>query len=217
MKSKGDVAINLWMIDMHTKKPESHTVLDRAQRKQKDFTLIELLIVIALITLLAVFGIPFARSLIIEGNVEPTASSISKTATKIRANFAGAGTTPYTNLGSTAQATALFANLAREIGPALTVSGTGTTARVTHEIGASNAAVTVASTTLSAAGDSFSVTVANVNNAACPGLATNLSRSAERITVNGTTVKAVGGAYNPAAAQNACNTGDVNNFVFTFR
>ena len=86
-----------------------------------------------------------------------------------------------------------------------------------HDIGATGSQVTVLPSTITTAGDSFNVTVPTVNEAACPGLASQLSKSAERITVNGVVAKAVGANYNGATAQNACVVGDLNAFVFTFR
>jgi hypothetical protein len=77
--------------------------------------------------------------------------------------------------------------------------------------------VTVAPATIAVAGDSFTVTAPTVNEAACPGLASSLSRAAEVISVNGVAVKAVNGVYNGGTAQNACTAGDTNTFVFTFR
>ncbi len=191
--------------------------LSRSNKKSRGFTLIELIVVLAIGALLALLGVPFARSIIISGKVEPTANDINKTVTAIRGNFAGQGVTPYLNLGSNAAATAVFANTSRGLASALNVTGTGATATVQHDLGETGSQVTVASATVSVAGDSFAVTLPNVNDAACPGLATQLSRAAEVITVNGTPVKALGGSYNGGTSQNACTAGDSNTFVFTFR
>jgi len=185
--------------------------------RQRGFTLVELLIVLAIIAVIAIFGVPFARGIIIGGKTEPTASDISKIVTKMRANFAGQGTTPYTNLGAAAAATANFANTARGLTSALTVTGAGATATIQHDIGATGAQIGVAQATITTAGDSFAVTVNDVNEAACPGLAAQLSKAAEVISINGTGVKAVNGNYNGGSAQNACTAGDTNDFVFTFR
>ncbi|MEJ8838087.1 type 4 pilus major pilin [Ramlibacter sp. AN1133] len=184
---------------------------------QRGFTLVELLIVLAIIAVISVFAVPVARGVIIGGKTEPTASDISKVVTRMRSNFAGQGTTPYNNLGAPAAATANFANTARGLASALTITGAGGTATVQHDIGATNSQVGVAVGTISVAGDSFTVTVPTVNEAACPGLAAQLSRTAEVITVNGVNAKAVGASYNGGTAQNACTAGDTNSFVFTFR
>ena len=189
----------------------------RQPRFARGFTLVELLVVIAVIALLAVYSIPSMRGVIIGGKVEPVGSDINKVATKMRTNFSGQGATPYTNLGAPAAATANFANAARGLASALTVAGAGATATVQHDLGATGSQIAVASSTITAAGDSFTVTLPTVNEAACPGLAAQLSKSAEVITVNATAVKPAGGAYNGGTAQNACNAGDNNASVFTFR
>lgn len=185
--------------------------------KSRGFTIVELLVVLAIIALLAIVGIPMMRGMIVGGKVEPTASDINKVATKLRTNFQGQGSTPYTNLGTAAQATANFANSARGLASALTVTGAGATATVQHDLGATAAQIGVASATITTAGDSFVVTVNSVNDAACPMLAAQLSKAAEVMTVNGTSVKAAGGTYNGGTATNLCTAGDTNAFVFTFR
>lgn len=195
----------------------NHARARAARRKSAGFTIIELMIVLAIVALIAVFGIPFARGLVIEGAIEPTANDINKVATKIRSNFAGGGATPYTALGATAAATATFANTANGVAGAITVTGTGAAATMTHALGATGATITVASSTITTAGDSFAVTLNDANKAACPGVASILNRSVESITINGTSVKAVGGTYNAGSASNACTAGDTNDYVFTFR
>lgn len=185
--------------------------------RKRGFTLVELLVVLAIIAVITIFGVPFMRGIIIQGKTEPTGSDINKVATKMRTNFAGQGTTPYNNLGAGAAATANFANSARGLASSLTITGSGPTATIQHDIGATGAQIEVAPGTITTLGDSFTVTVNDVNEAACPGLAAQLSRSAEVISINGTNAKAVGGTYNGGTAQNACSPGDANDYVFTFR
>lgn len=86
-----------------------------------------------------------------------------------------------------------------------------------HDLGETGAQIAVASSTITTAGDSFTVTLPKVNEAACPGIAAQLAKSAEVILVNGKSVKAVGGTYNGGTAQNLCTAGDTNSFAFTFR
>lgn len=181
-------------------------------RRQRGFTIVELTIAIGIIAILAIFGLPFARGLIIDGKVQPTATDITRAAAKVRSNFANQGATPYASI-----TTASFANAARGLASAITITGTGTGSAMTHDIGATGAAVTVASATITTAGDAFSVTLPTVNDAACPALAAQVSKSAEVITINGTSVKAAGGTYNGQTAGAACTSGDANTFVFTFR
>jgi type IV pilus assembly protein PilA len=182
------------------------------QKVQKGFTIVELLIVLGIIAVLAVVATPFARDIIISGKTEPTATDVSKLSSAIRANFSGQGATPYTNV-----TTAVLSNTARGLVSAMTITGAGATATMQHDIGATSSQVTAGAGTITTAGDSFTVTFATVNAAACPGLASQLSRAAEVITINGTAVKAAGALYDGATAQNACTAGDTNGFVFTFR
>lgn len=190
----------------------------RFAKKSAGFTLVELIIVIAIGALLAIFGLPAMRGMLISGKVEPTASDINRAVASLRGNFTGQGVTPYTNLGTGAAATATFANTARGRASALNVStAAGAGATIQHDLGATGSEIAVASSTITTAGDSFTVTLPTVNEAACPGLAAQLSKSAELITINGTVAKAVGANYNGGTAQNACSAGDTNTFVFTFR
>ena len=186
-------------------------------RAQRGFTIVELLIVLAIIAFLAIIGVPWVRNIMISGQVEPTANDVQKVVAAMRQNFSGQGNTPYTNLGAPAAATANFANTAAGIASSLTVTGSGATATVQHGLGATGSQVSVASSAITTAGDSFTVTFPTVNMAACPGLANQLSKAAEVITINGTSVKAAGGTYNGGTAQNLCTAGDTNAFVFTFR
>lgn len=184
---------------------------------EKGFTIIELIVVIAIISLLAVVAVPAYRSIAISGKVGPTASDINKIAAKMSANFMGAGATPYTQLGAGSAATAVFANIAKDLGPSLQVSGTGATATIAHSLGASTGRVTVAQANIAANGDSFAVTLNQVSKAACPDLAASIGKAAERIQINTREVKAVGGTYDNAAASTSCTDGDTNTFTFTFR
>lgn len=188
-----------------------------SRKSQAGFTFIELISVLAVAALLALVALPALRSTLVGGKVEPTASDINKVVTKIRGNFSGQGNTPYTNLGAAAAATAVFSNTARGLASSLTITGNGATATAQHDIGATGSQITVAQATITAAGDSFTVTLPTVNDAACPGLAAQLVKAAEAISINGVVVKPVGGVFNGGTAQNACTADDTNTFVFTFR
>lgn len=186
--------------------------------QQKGFTLVELLVVIAIAGVLISLVQPRIRAIIIEGRVESTAKDLINATNVLRASAAANGTpTPYTTLGAAANATASLANAAMGKASNLSVAGVGAAATVQHNLGATNSQITVAQAANPTAGDSFAVTVPTVNKAACPGLATQLSRVAEIITINAVEVKALNGVYNGTAGENACTADDTNTYVFTFR
>jgi type IV pilus assembly protein PilA len=101
----------------------------------------------------------------------------------------------------------------------MTVSGTGTTATMSHGLGATGAAVTAAPATITTTGDAWTTTLNTVNAAACPGLAASLRTAAEIISINGQVVHSIPAstAFNGQTAQNFCTDDDTNTFVFTFR
>lgn len=190
----------------------SANIAKSKSHKEQGFTLIELLIVMAIIAVLSLFAVPAMRGFIINGKVEPTASDITKTVAKLKGNFAGQGSAPYTSISST-----IFAGTAKGIVSALSIDAANV---IMHDIGESNSPLVVAPANITMAGDSYSVTFNKVNDAACPGLSAQLSKAAEKITVNGLMVKdplAATPKYDAAAAQGKCTDGDTNTFIFTFR
>lgn len=190
--------------------------LKKVAPKQGGFSLVELILVLAIGAILAVLGIPLINSYIIAGKVEPTVNDLRAGIASMRKNFTN-GTTPYATLGTGAAATAAFANQIRGSAMALTITGEGNAATIQHGIGATGSQVTVASATITTAGDAYTITLPTVNVAACPDLAALMARTAEAISINGTVVKPVDGEYNGSAAANLCTDADTNTFVFTMR
>jgi type IV pilus assembly protein PilA len=176
------------------------------KNKQKGFTMVELIVVITITAILSLLAVPAIGAFITEGKVEPTASDITKTVTKIRANAAGNGATPYAGLTDS-----VFAKTAKTLASSIAVNAAGDD--VLHDLGGAGAT----NIAVIGGGTSFSVTMTEVNDAACPGLATQLSKAAETISINGTAVKAAGAAYQGATAPDQCTDGDTNTFAFTFR
>ena len=184
-------------------------------RMQRGFTLVELTVVMLIVAVLIVLSFPRVKSYIVEGKVSPTGSDMVAALSRIRSNAEGAGNTPYAAL-----TTASLANAMRDRTTALVVTGVGAAATLQHKIGATNSQVTVAPATITAAGDSFTVTFPTVNAAACPGLSNVLQNSAEIISINGQVVKSIPApavAYDGSTAQNQCTADDTNTFVFTVR
>ncbi|PUE08667.1 hypothetical protein B9Z51_06870 [Limnohabitans sp. T6-5] len=181
---------------------------------QRGFTLLELTIVLILIAVLAYLSMPKIRAYMIEGRVESHAKALAEAVMRIRANTEGAGPTPYSSV-----TTATLANTLRDRSTAMTVTGAGAAAAVSHSLGATGSLVTVATAQITTGGDSFTVTFPTVHNGACPSFSTQIQNTAEIISINGTVVKSIpaGTAYNGQAAQDACTGGDTNAFVFTFR
>jgi hypothetical protein len=74
-------------------------------------------------------------------------------------------------------------------------------------------------------GSAFSLTLNDVNQAACPALASILQRLAEVVTIAGAsgpmmvknTLTEPNMPYNPVLADAQCVSGDRNTFVFTIR
>lgn len=183
-------------------------------RKQGGFTLIELMVVLAIMGMLVVFAITYFRGYTVKGKVKPTADALAIAITDVRLNAEGGGATPYASM-----TTAALANTVGNRATALTVTGTGNAATMTHQIGETGATITAAPATITTLGDSFTVTVNNVNDAACPSLASILNPQAEVIRVNGTVVKSIpaGTTYNGQTAKILCNPDDTNTFVFQVR
>jgi type IV pilus assembly protein PilA len=120
------------------------------------------------------------------------------------------------SMGATPYAAATFANLMRG-GSVFTVAGVGAAATMNNSmrlIGRSAVTVVPSAIGTAPANTAYTISVANVNDSACPGLAAAAQRGAEVITINTVVVKAAGGVYNGVAAAAACTLLDTNTFTF---
>lgn len=185
-------------------------------RLQRGFTLIELSVVALILLVLAVVGIPAIQDLMVENRAPAAAKDLQSAVQKMRMARAssGASATPYSSV-SIAELGAMLRNTSYE------VTGNPATA-VAHPIGSGAAAATtaIAVGTLTTAGDSFVVSLADVAGQACSSFASTFGRQAEGISItpNGgsaATVKAAGGTFNAQLAQTTC--GARNTISLTFR
>jgi type IV pilus assembly protein PilA len=183
------------------------------KRSQAGFTLIELGVVLLIIGVLGLFAFPRINGYLISSKVDPTAKDLAAAVLRMRVNAEGTGPTPYAAMN-----TAVLANTLRDRTTVMTVDGEGAAATVTHGLGATGAAITVAPATITTAGDSYAMTMV-ANKAACPSFAAILRNVSQIITINGTAVHSIPGgiAFNGQTAENLCTAGDTNTFVFTVR
>lgn len=194
------MASSLWLKRVHLLR----------NRKEKGFTLLELTVVLAIILILGISGLVAIRSFIVGGRIDPAANELRRAMQRMSINAEGQGATAYST-SSTSQ----FCNLMRE-GSIFTVTGVGAAATCAHNLtNFGTQAVTVAPAAQATAGDSYTVTMSNVSQFACPDLMSVMQKATLTMSVNGTVVKAVGSNYNASAATAACSTGDVNTFTFT--
>lgn len=179
---------------------------------QRGFSIIELITVLGVISILSIIGLFAIPPFIIEGKVEPGAKELQRAMQRAKINSEGAGATPYTGVTS-----AQFATMLRNGASVFAVTGTGTSSAATHSLRAiGSGALVAAPATFTTAGDAYSVTLSNVNAAACPNLAAVMQKTAPRITINGTIVQnlAAGTVYNGLTASENCTLLDTNTFIF---
>lgn len=182
----------------------------RAGRMQQGFSLIEVSIVTAIVLLLAVIAIPALGSYLVENKVPKVGQELARFVVQAKVNASGVASDPYAGIATT--------NLANAVSDSgvLTVAGTEAAPEIGHGLG-TGGQVTVAA---EGSGTGFILTLTNVNNAACPGLASVMQRVVDSITVTpdagaSTTLKSDTVDYNALQAEAGCDKGDVNTFVFT--
>ncbi|MBO1110720.1 type 4 pilus major pilin [Bordetella petrii] len=196
-----------------------------APRRQAGFSLIEVSIVTAIVLLVAIIGIPAIGAYVIENKVPKVGEELQRFVARTKTFAQGSGPAPYADLD-----TGSLANALRD-SSVVAVSGTGASSVVSHGLGGSgsggNGTITIAPVAVAGggAGSGFAITLTNVSNAACPGLASVMQRVSDIITIEGrggasrvkdtTIVPRV--AYSAVAAESQCAEGDSNTFVFTVR
>ncbi|MBV7482370.1 type 4 pilus major pilin [Bordetella sp. BOR01] len=202
-----------------------HPSFIAAPRRQAGFSLIEVSIVTAIVLLVAIIGIPAIGAYVTENKVPKVGEELQRFVARTKANAQGAGPTPYVDIDTGALANALRDS------SVVAVSGTGSSAVVAHGLGGNgssgNGTINLAPVSVASggAGSGFAMTLTNVNNAACPALASIMQRVSDIITVEGqggagkvkdsTVVPRI--AYSATAAESRCTEGDNNTFVFTVR
>jgi len=188
------------------------------RRRQAGFTLVELTVVFLVIVVLTVLAVPRVQAIIIEGSTPSVAQEMQRAVNRIRAARAGSGVTPYSGV-SVAELGAVLRNTSYTVSPPAPAAANA----VQHALGSGQgtASVTVASGTLVSAGDSFTVSFAEVDRAGCAPLMATLAASAEVVSItpsgasSATVVKANGGTFSGGLAQSTC--ADRNTLAFTFR
>ena len=160
--------------------------LDRAQPKaaQRGFSLIEISIVTTIVMLIAIVGIPAIQSYVIESKVPRVAEELQRFVARMKATTQGFGVAPYTGID-----TGVLANALRTSSVVL-VSGVGSGARVLHGLGGSSSGkggvhLEPYAMPGGQSGTAFALTLRDVNQAACPGLAAILQRIAEYVSIAG--------------------------------
>ena len=193
--------------------------------RQLGFSLVEVSIVTAIMMLIAIVGIPAIQSYVIESKVPRVAEELQRFVARVKANTHGFGATPYAAIDNVTLATAMRGS------SVLSISGDGVSANIAHGLGgpgvSGRGVISVEPQTWagSARGAAFSVTLSDVNVAACPALASILQKIADMVSISGK-----GGpvivknntyepylAYNPMLADSQCAQGDRNTFQFTIR
>ena len=203
-----------------------HKLRDVQQKKnrQSGFSLVEISIVTTLGMLIAILGIPAIQSYVIESKVPRVAEELQRFVARMKATTQGFGIAPYDGIN-----TGVLANALRT-SSVLLVSGVGSGARVVHGLGSGSSGkggIHLEPHALPGgqSGTAFALTLRDVNQAACPGLAAILQRIAEHVTIAGTNGPvAVKNAmaepfmpYNPLLADAQCAAGDNNVFTFVVR
>ncbi|GAA5233807.1 type 4 pilus major pilin [Verticiella sediminum] len=168
----------------------------------------------AIVLIVSILGIPAINSYVIENKVPKVAGELQRYVARTKANGQGV-TSPYTGIDT--------GNLARAMrNSSILAVDADSLARVAHGLGGNGTSSGLIAVAAGNGGASFTVTLDDVNDAACPGLASMMQRVAQRIEVTGGSAAVVKDAlsapavaYSALAAESACSNGDTNQFAFT--
>lgn len=177
---------------------------------QAGFSLVEVSVVMAIVLLLAIIAIPTVSAYVIESKVPKVGEELARFILHTKVNASNGSSAPYDGI-----ATSNLANMLRD-STIFSITGDASAPTLWHGLG-SDGQVEVAEAD---AGAAFTITLSNVNHAACPAIASVMQRVSRQITL------ASGGAaaavvkddttrYSALDTESRCTQGDVNTFVFT--
>ena len=191
-------------------------------RAQTGFSLVEVAIVTAIVLTIAMLGVPAIGTYLIENKVPKVGESLQRMMMRLQVSAQGGGLTPYAGIDNVAVAHAFRDSTVLEVAP-----GGAIVHGLSRQRRPGFGALTVAPASLegAGAGSAFSLTLRNVNHAACPALASVLQGVSSviqieggkgRVTVKDLTANPARG-YSAIRAASACGDGDVNHFTFIAR
>lgn len=189
------------MINVHNFK---HNIA--AARKSRGFTMVELMVVFAIIAVLVAIGLPAFQERKLEGQAPELAKALQISITKFKNNRDGGGV--WTGISN--------AELVAILGTDTRVQVDVPNTKVFHGVGDKTGEIIFSAGTLVSASDSGKLVLDQVNGAACPILANALKNFVDTVKVNATTAKAYGGVYSGPTAQTACTSGDTNTLTVQF-
>ncbi|EPG9766589.1 type 4 pilus major pilin [Escherichia coli] len=182
--------------------------------KQLGFTLIEFMVVLALVVLVGMVSYPRAVGYYTATKVPYVADDVKVFVTRFKASTQGYGISPFEGMTQQAFARAVK-NTNLQVGD---ISGEGATSEtVRHGLGGNEAGTVV----FAESGNEFTLTFAKVSEYACPDFVGQIQALGSKVTINGVSVKttdATGNltsAYNDAKSRGQCKDGDSNEFVLT--
>ncbi len=174
---------------------------------QGGFSLLEVSVVTAIMTLLAIIAVPAINSYLIENRVPKVGEEFARFIVHNQLNAPLGDTAPYGSLD--------INSLVNFIQPGSVLSVIETN-KVLHGLGSQGQVLLG----VEGSGKSYSLRFDKVHHAACPGLASVLQRLASSISIAAanqpeTLIKHEGLAYNGLLAKQACSKGATNTFAFT--